>query len=73
MAQDIRINEEMGGIILTFEGNINKYFDPVIANSIDNITYLEITITNQALIINGTNSQSYPNPNQNCIVNIEPR
>ncbi|WP_414513473.1 ATP-dependent nuclease [Nostoc sp. PCC 9305] len=65
--QDIRINEETGGIILTFEGNINKYFNPVIANSIDNKTYLEITISNQGLITNGTDF------NQNCIVNMEPR
>ncbi|MBN3889079.1 MAG: AAA family ATPase [Nostoc sp. JL31] len=65
--QDIRINEEIGGIILTFEGNIKKYFNPVLANSIDNKTYLEITISNQGLIINGTDF------NQNCIVNIEPK
>ncbi|MFN6526947.1 ATP-dependent nuclease [Nostoc sp. ChiSLP03a] len=64
---DTRTKEDIGGVMLTFKGDVYKYFDPVIANSIDNNTYLEITISNEGLSFNGNNFQ------QNCILNVEPR
>ncbi|MFN6471003.1 MAG: ATP-dependent nuclease [Nostoc sp. SerVER01] len=72
MTQDIRKNEEEARIKLTFEGNIKKYFHPVIVDFIRNYSCLDIVIDpSKGLTINGNDINSYGIPN--FILNMEPK